>query len=122
MYGYILLPAVLFRNYPKIINQSFTISPGSKISFTIPCVNHSGMNAEPFHKFLQSQIKLPEFPLVRPFQWQKLFVTMSFLGAVGLVAKLAWPQVKTIVSNKNTWAVVSLVYLIRKFAKSRLRS
>jgi hypothetical protein len=75
------------------------------------------MNAEPLHKFLQSQIKLPEFALVRPFQWQKLFLTMSFLGAAGLVAKLAWPQVRTIVSNKNTWAVVSLVYLSWKSVK-----
>jgi hypothetical protein len=79
------------------------------------------MNAEPLHKFLQTQIKLPEFPLVRPFQWQKLFITLSFLGATGLVAKLAWPQVKTIVSNRNTWAVVSLVCLSWNCIKCRLR-
>jgi hypothetical protein len=68
------------------------------------------MHAEPLHKFLQSNIKLPEFPLVRAFQWQKLLVTLSFLGMSGLLIKLAWPQVKTIVNNKNTWAVGSLVF------------
>jgi len=67
------------------------------------------MQAEQFHKFLVSSIKLPSFPLVRPFNWQRLFVTFSSVLMFGLVAKLAWPQLQTIIANKNAWASASLV-------------
>ena len=69
----------------------------------------SGMNAEPLHKFLQNTIKLDPFPLVRAFNWQKLFVTITTLAFLGILTKLAWPQVQRIVTNRNTWAVLSLV-------------
>jgi hypothetical protein len=70
------------------------------------------MHAEPFHKFLQAKIKLPAFPLVRPFNWQKLFMTISVAVIFGIVAKLAWPKVKKIVNDRHTWAMLSLVYQI----------
>jgi hypothetical protein len=67
------------------------------------------MKAEPFHKFLQSSINLPPFPLVRPFNWQRLFMTILIAVTVGTATKLAWPQLRTFVTNKNTWAAISLV-------------
>jgi OST3 / OST6 family, transporter family len=72
-------------------------------------INVSGMNAEPFHRFLLSHAKLPEFPIVRPFNWQKLFVTFALAISIGTVTKLAWSQIQKIVTNKNSWAAASLV-------------
>ena len=69
----------------------------------------SGMNAEPFHKFLLRQINLPPFALVRPFNWQKLFVTISFAIGIGSITKVAWPKIQRVVTNKKSWAAASLV-------------
>ena len=74
--------------------------------------NDSGMTADPFVKFLQTTIKLPPFQVVKDFNWQKLFITLSTVAFLGIFTKLAWPQVKKIVTNKNAWAVLSLVYKI----------
>ena len=68
------------------------------------------MHAEPFHKFLQANIKLPAFPLVRPFNWQKLFMAILFAALLGTITKVAWPKVKKIVNDRHTWAMLSLVY------------
>jgi len=70
------------------------------------------MHAESFHKFLQANIKLPAFALVRPFNWQKLFMTISIAAMVGTITKIAWPKVKKIVNDRHTWAMLSLVYQI----------
>ena len=71
------------------------------------------MSAEPLLKFLQSSAKLPPFPLVRDFNWQKLFITLSTLTFASVLTKLAWPQVRKLVTSRNTWAVASLVYQLR---------
>jgi len=67
------------------------------------------MQVQPFHKFLISNAKLPPFPIVRPFDWTKLFFTIFIIFAAGIVLKFAWPEVKKIITNKNAWAAASLV-------------
>jgi len=69
------------------------------------------MNAEPFHRFLTSNAKVPAFSIVRPFNWQKLFVTIALVVAIGTVTKLAWVQIHHVITNKNAWAVGCLVLL-----------
>jgi hypothetical protein len=69
------------------------------------------MNAEPFYKFLTSNAKVPAFRIVRPFNWQKLFVTVASIVAIGTVTKLAWTQIHHVITNKNAWAVGCLVSL-----------
>jgi hypothetical protein len=71
--------------------------------------NCSGMDVVPFQRFLQTTIKLPSFPVVRPFNWQRLVTTILFIVASGTIGKLAWPKISTFLTNKNTWAVISLV-------------
>lgn len=111
MFGFILLLLDLCPNYHRIINPSFMIFLAST-SLIAKVPNHSGMHAEPFHRFLQANIKLPEFSLVRPFNWQKLFVTIVLAVIFGTIIKIAWPKVKKIVNDRHTWAMISLVYRI----------
>ena len=108
MCGYILRLLAHSQLYPPIINPLSMTSPESKIPVNGKA-NSSGMNAEQFHKFLQSSIKLPEFPLVRPFNWQNLFITICLLTTGVIFIRFFWPQVHKFVTNKNTWAVISLV-------------
>lgn len=68
------------------------------------------MHADPLAKFLQKNIKLPAFPIVRPFNWQRLFTTIALAVSIGGITKLAWPKIYKIITNKNSWAVASLVY------------
>ena len=68
------------------------------------------MHAESLHKFLEKTIKLPLFPLVRPFNWGKLFTVISTSVFVGLIVKLTWSSVKKIITNKDSWAAASLVH------------
>jgi len=68
------------------------------------------MNAEPFHQFLLRDAKIPSFPIVRPFNWQKLFITIASVVVISIVTKLAWPQIHQVVTNKNAWAVGCLVF------------
>jgi len=93
------------------------------MSFIRIVSDNSGMSAEPFHKFLTSNAKVPAFPIVRPFNWQKLFVTAAVVVAIGTVTKLAWAQIHRIITNKNAWAVGSLVWLcLYSGVNFRLRS
>ena len=71
------------------------------------------MHAEPFRKFLEMNIKLPHFPIVRPFDWGKLFATIFFAVTLGTITKLAWPTVKKIATNRNVWAVGCLVLPVK---------
>jgi len=70
------------------------------------------MGAEPFHKFLQSNIQLPAFPIVRPFNWQKLFMTITSLAMVGLITTLAWPQIRGIITDKNVWTLGCILFIL----------
>jgi len=67
------------------------------------------MTAEPFHRFLQKSVQLPPFPIVRPFDWQKLFLVVSSIVTFATLTKLAWPTLQKILQNKNVWAAGSLV-------------
>jgi len=71
----------------------------------------SGMSAEPLIRFLEKEAKLPTFPLVKDFNWAKLSVVLSTVAFMGVVIRLVWEEVQKILSNKNAWAVVSIVYL-----------
>ena len=70
------------------------------------------MQAEPFHKFLQSSIQLPSFPIVRPFNWQKLFMTITSLLFIGLVTSLAWPQIQVVVTDKTVWTLGCILFIL----------
>jgi oligosaccharyltransferase complex subunit gamma len=70
------------------------------------------MTAEAFHKFLQSSIQLPTFPIVRPFNWAKVFMTISTIVMSGLVASLIWPQIQKVVTDKNIWTLACLVFIL----------
>ena len=70
------------------------------------------MQAEPFHKFLQSTLQLPPFPIVRPFNWQKLFMTISSIVMIGLVTKLAWPQIHKIITDKTVWTLGCIMIIL----------
>jgi len=74
------------------------------------------MQADPFHKFLQSSIQLPPFPIVRPFNWQKLFMTISSIVMMGLITTLAgpqvWPQIHGIVTDKTVWTLGCIMFIL----------
>ena len=108
MSGCILQHPVRCQRSPPTIDPSPMISPESEPS--ISNFNCSGMDVVPFHRFLQSTIKLPPFPVVRPFNWQRLVTTILFIVASGTIGKLAWPKVSIFLTNKNTWAAISLVH------------
>ena len=107
MFGFILLLLDLYPNCHRIINRSFMIFRES--NSRIETLSNSSMHAEPFHRFLQANIKLPEFPLVRPFNWSKLFMTISIAAMGGTITKIAWPKAKKIVNDRHSWAMLSLV-------------
>jgi OST3 / OST6 family, transporter family len=71
---------------------------------------NSGMTAEPFHRFVTTSLQLPSFPLIRPFDWQKLIMVVASLISFATLTKLAWPTLQKILQNKNVWAAGSLVY------------
>ena len=119
MYGCILLLLDRYPNCLQIINPSFTIFLESA-SLLSHMTDASGMHADSFHKFLQSTIKLPPFPLVRPFDWQKAIAIASIYIMFGVVAWLAWSEVQKIITNKNAWAAASLVFSSTDNAKFRL--
>jgi len=96
--------------YPPTSGPLSTLSSNNQpIVYDFP---GNGMKAESFHKFLQSNINLPSFPLVRPFNWQRLFMTIFIAVTVGTAIKLAWPQIHMFITNKNTWAAISLVTIL----------
>ena len=68
------------------------------------------MSAESFHRFLIQSAKIPDFPLVRQFDWPKLVGHVVIALAVGTVLKLAWPTVRKVIHNKDSWAAACLVY------------
>jgi oligosaccharyltransferase complex subunit gamma len=78
----------------------------------IVCSKVSGTEAEQFRRYLLSNIQVPDFPLIKPFNWNRLLGTIAFLLVAGTVTKLAWAQIKKIVSNRNFWAVGSLVTIL----------
>jgi len=118
MYGSILLLSALYQPSPPTINLSCMISPESKTHLNY-YANCSGMNAEPFHRFLLANIKLPEFPLVRPFNWQNLSITICLLVTGVIFTRFFWPQVHKFITNRNTWAVVSLVLQVLFYSNNR---
>ena len=68
-----------------------------------------GMHAEPIHKFLQTAIKLPPFPIVKRFDYQKLFMHMFFASILAVLGYFAWSAIQEILLNKNIWAFVCIV-------------
>jgi oligosaccharyltransferase complex subunit gamma len=114
MCGCILQRLVRCRNFPPTINPSLmTFLESEPLAYI---VDVSGMEAAPLHRFLQNSIKVPPFPLVKPFNWQRLFGTLFFLLTSAIAVKVAWPQLCALVTNKNTWAVISLVFCQSKFS------
>ncbi|OLL22232.1 Dolichyl-diphosphooligosaccharide--protein glycosyltransferase subunit 3 [Neolecta irregularis DAH-3] len=68
-------------------------------------------NAEIVAKFISSVIG-DSVPIIRPFNYNKLFAAILFIIATGSVIKLLWNPFMNLVGNRNFWAILSLFSII----------
>ena len=73
----------------------------------------NGMSAEMLSKWIeQIAPSHPAITIRRPFNYQKLFVTLVVLATAGALIKLFYEKLERVYLSKYVWAVGSLVFII----------
>jgi len=70
-----------------------------------------GFTAEPFAAFLAKEVG-HEVPVIRPFDYTKNAIKLFLLVGVLAIVKLLYTHFASVLNNKYTWSIISLVTIL----------
>lgn len=70
-------------------------------------------NADGIHAWIQRHLPPGNYPqLARPFNWSRLFTTITILVGIFTFGTVAYPYILPVIQNRNLWAGVSLILVL----------